>query len=117
MTTKYFVAPKEAVRTLPDGREVCNLRFSKGKQTYSDRTYRMGERQGHLCAMCREPFTHYRIATFDHEDGRGMNGSHRDDRIEVDGQWKNAALCIPCQGIKGSKRYGWQDDKYVPMSA
>jgi hypothetical protein len=43
-------------------------------------------------------------ATFDHAAGRGLGGFKRDDRIEVDGHWQNAAVCWSCNGFKGSRR-------------
>jgi hypothetical protein len=44
------------------------------------------------------------VATFEHQDGRGMGGGHRDDRIEIDGKPYNGAACLSCNGSKGSKR-------------
>lgn len=54
-------------------------------------------------------------ATFDHQSGRGSNSSHRDDRIEVDGEWRNAALSLASNTLKGSKRYEWRGGKYLPV--
>jgi hypothetical protein len=42
--------------------------------------------------------------TFDHEAGRGMGGAKRDDRIEVDGKRKNAAVHFGCNAAKGSRK-------------
>jgi len=42
--------------------------------------------------------------TFEHQDGRGMGGSHRDDRIEIDGKPYNGAAHGKCNSDKGSKR-------------
>jgi hypothetical protein len=114
MTPKYFVALKPAVKVFPDGREVCNLKVKAGKQEYYQRTITMLQRQRFLCAMCHENM-HPIWAEFDHEAGRGSGGGHRDDRIEVDGHWQNAALCRTCNSEKGSKRYHWVDGKYVPV--
>lgn len=110
---KYFIPEPESVTTYPDGRQVCNDNAA-GKREYKARTYKMEVRQGFRCAICE------RIAgssmQFDHQDGRGHGGGFRDDRIEVDGKWFNAALCHRCNTEKGSKRYHWQNGKYVPVS-
>jgi hypothetical protein len=113
---KYFVAPKPSVKVYPDGREVCNLRVKAGKQEYYTRTIMMLERQKMLCAICLHGI-HYIWAEFDHEAGRGSGGGHRDDRIEVDGHWQNAAVCRGCNSRKGSQRYHWVDGKYIPKTS
>lgn len=115
MMAKYFVAKAVIVKKYPDGREVCNDKTREGRELYTRRLVNMCVRQQYRCAICNgyiESFT----ASFDHQDGRGSGGGHRDDRIEVDGKWKNAALCIPCNGLKGSRRYSWQGNKYLPVS-
>lgn len=101
-----------AIEYFPD-REVCNMKTAEGKRMYKDRLYEMEVRQGFTCAICT------RIAggrmEFDHQDGRGANGGHRDDAItDFKGGWINAALCHDCNTKKGSKRYAWIDGKYVP---
>jgi hypothetical protein len=111
---KYFVAPKESVHMYPDGREVCDCGTKQGRAEYYSRTVAMADRQGRRCAMCRRSL-HVYHPSFDHEAGRGHGGAHRDDRIEVDGHWQNAALCRPCNNAKGSKRYHWEDGKYMPV--
>ena len=112
MTTKYFVAPKPAVKTYPDWREVCNMSNPLGRAEYFRRLGEMVERQGYVCAICGSDEGAY----FDHEAGRGAGGGLRDDRIEVDGHWQNAALCYNCNQEKGSKRYYWHGS-YVPVTA
>jgi hypothetical protein len=103
----------EAVHVYPDGREVCNRRTVAGRAEYMGRTLDMSRRQGRRCALC--PFLMVPgDETFEHEEGRGMGGSHQDDRIVVNGEWKNAAVHYGCNGRKGSKRYHWLDGKYVP---
>jgi hypothetical protein len=92
----------------PGGREVC-LETAAGKREYAVRSLAMMTRQGCLCAMCGESVL---SPQFDHEAGRGSGGSHRDDRIEVDGQWQNAALCGWCNSAKGSKRFSWNNGIY-----
>jgi len=80
----------------------------------------MRERQSELCAICglwmKEEET-----TFDHEDGRGIGGGHRDDRIEVDGEPQNAAVHLHCNVRKGSKRTPYliqpQADFNLPIEA
>jgi hypothetical protein len=83
------------------GREVLNLDTELGRQAYEIRTLLMAARQNNLCGLCGFPMTQ---PSFDHENGRGMNGGHRDDRIEVNGVWQNAAVCLNCNSEKGSKR-------------
>ena len=118
MSTKYFVAPKEAVKVYPDGREVLNLRVKAGRQEYYSRTLQMLNRQCGFCAICGTP-TIFLLVEYDHEAGRGANGGHRDDRLmKPDGKWQNAALCRRCNALKGSKRYHWNESgQYVPKEA
>jgi len=113
MSTKYFVANPEAVFVFPDGREVCNTKTTVGKLEYKSRTYQMLERQGMRCAICYSSLG-YIWSQFDHQAGRGSGGGHRDDRIVVDGQWHNAALCHSCNTQKGSRRYEWIAGVYQP---
>ena len=84
-----------------------------GNREYKMRIHAMWTRQDATCAYCRLTLR-YDEATFDHEAGRGLGGGHRDDRIEVDGRWHNAALHYACNGKKGSRRYRWQDGRYLP---
>lgn len=94
-------------------REVCNRETAEGRREYQRRTYEMEKRQSFRCAICER--TAGCAMEFDHQDGRGMNGSNRDDRIvDENGNWLNAALCHDCNTIKGSKRYYWLNRKYVP---
>lgn len=111
---------REPVKVHPDGREVCNCRSIGGSIEYHSRTAAMEYRQHYGCAICGIS----RLLTFDHQNGRGMGGSRggaiRDDRIEIDGKWFNAALCVSCQSLKGSRRYHWVKEngqmKYVPQT-
>jgi hypothetical protein len=105
-------------------REICNQSLRTGKLEYRRRVAEMVYRQDRRCALqishwCQKGNGYLSIysATFDHEAGRGLNGSHRDDRIEVDGQWQNAAVCEACNILKGSKRYHWRNSLYVPVGA
>jgi hypothetical protein len=90
------------------------MAIKAGKQGYYNRTILMLERQGMTCAICGRSL-HYIWAEFDHEAGRGSGGGHRDDRIEVDGLWQNAALCRGCNSEKGSKRYHWIEGVYTSV--
>lgn len=97
---------REAVHVFPDGREVCDLETAEGKRIYAGRTVGMAVRQNWFCRWCRLQMLRSEIS-FDHEDGRGMNGSHRDDRIFRDGKPYNGAVHLHCNLSKASKRgYG-----------
>lgn len=100
---------KAAVRVFTDGREVVHR-----ARIYMERTEAMAKRQKNKCAMCMLSFAIVGRPTFDHEAGRGMGGGHRDDRIEVNGKWQNAALCVACNGLKGSRRFHWVNGSYIP---
>lgn len=112
---------KPAIKICDDGREVCNLKTAAGKAEYLSRIEQMAERQHWVCGCgCGNGmyvtknsengiFQRYSIATFDHQDGRGANGAHRDDRIlrpDSDGKLipYNRALTLNCNIRKGSKR-------------
>ena len=84
-----------------DGREILQPTHS-GRKEYKRRTIAMAERQVWLCALCDMPLGD--DITFDHESGRGMGGSTRDDRIEVNGKRKNAAVHYRCNMAKGSRK-------------
>ena len=100
----------------PGGRQVCDQHIKAGKQEYWTRLLKMMVRQNMRCAVC-DCGLNYIWGEFDHEAGRGSGGGHRDDRIEVDGLWQNAALCPQCNTFKASKRYQWKDGLYVPVEA
>lgn len=110
--TKRKRQPKKQIGV----REVCELKTADGQRCYRGRAYDMEVRQGFKCAICTR--ISGSMMEFDHQDGRGMGGSNRDDRIvDADGNWINAALCHECNRLKGSKRYHWVDGKYVQRSA
>lgn len=95
-----------------DGREICN-RNAAGTAEYKRRVAEMAERQGDRCAACHWPFDgHLGPPTFEHQDGR--TAGHRDERIEKDGKWYNAALHGVCNGLKGSRRFHWVEGKFIP---
>lgn len=104
----------ESVKIHRDGREVCS-KTALGKFLYQGRCDAMALRQNYKCAICGK-WMRPEEWTFDHQDGRGSGGGHRDDRIEIDGKRYNAALCWDCNGEKGSKRYEWVDGKFVPCA-
>lgn len=102
MSLRYESFP--GYRKYPDGREVCE-RSRLGQLEYEKRRNAMFKRQKGLCGLCGEPISGgERAATFDHEDGRGMGGAHRDDRIEKDGKPYNCAAHLGCNYLKGSRR-------------
>ena len=94
------------------GREILNLETAQGLRIYKSRTLIMAELQNFLCAMCGLWMA---VPTFDHADNRCAG--HQDDRIldMATGRRINAALCVPCQGLKGSKRYAWVNGKYTEV--
>jgi hypothetical protein len=95
----------EAIKVYPDGREVFNLRTVEGQALYRRRVYEMAIRQDFVCGICKKgELLNAYSATFEHEDGRGMNGGHRDDRIMKDGKPYNCAAHSWCNVKKGSKR-------------
>ena len=95
--TKRIKRPKDGVCT---------------KAEYDRRRDVMIERQLGRCAICLKVKSPLQ---FDHAEGRGHGGGHRDDRIwELDGTPKNAALCSDCNLQKASKRYQWRDGIYQP---
>lgn len=107
--------PKPEVLTVHcDGREVINTRLERGRHEYKQRMWRMYLRQRSLCCLCGL----YMIpddVTFEHENGRGLGGSKRDDRIELpDGTWINGAAHYRCNGDKGSRRVEYQAFAKLP---
>jgi hypothetical protein len=95
--------PKAAVNIYRDGREVCDLTTKAGYEEYKRRIEVMRIRQEKKCYLCGY-FLRKDEATFDHQDGRGHGGGHRDDRIEKDGKPYNGAAHFRCNASKGSVR-------------
>ena len=60
-------------------------------------------RQDGLCSICGH-WMNPNECTYEHSEGRGMNGGHRDDRIEIDGKPYNSAVHGLCNVRKGSVR-------------
>lgn len=98
-----------------DGREVCDLPTKAGRDEYESRKRKMWLRQSKRC--CLEKHVRgcpgrlrWLDAVFEHQDGRGMNGGHRDDRIERPdpdtGAMKlyNGVAHPQCNMLKGSQR-------------
>lgn len=97
-----------------DGREKCDLNSKAGRDEYMGRIRKMWERQNRICCLygkieqCPGRLT-LREATFEHEDGRGMGGGHRDDRIMKDGKPYNGAAHGLCNSLKGSRHIDYLD--------
>lgn len=90
-------------RRYPDGREVCT-KSERGREEYRYRIIQMVMRQHGRCKWCNQALMIH-DATFDHEQGRGMGGGRRDDRlIDKDGHEINAAIHMRCNIEKGSRR-------------
>ena len=75
------------IRILKDGREILNLLTKEGRDEYMRRLREMWERQNRRC--CLEGYIkncpgklRLADAVFEHQDGRGYDAGHRDDRIE-----------------------------------
>lgn len=99
---------REAVKIHRDGREVCNLKMVAGKHIYWQRIEAMHTRQKGVCCLYGfSPVCPGALAlddaTFEHEDGRGMGGSKRDDRIRKDGRRYNGVAHLVCNQWKGSR--------------
>jgi hypothetical protein len=99
---------------LRDGREILNLLTKAGRDEYMRRIRAMWERQGRRC--CLEGWIEgcpgkLRLAdaVFEHQEGRGMNGGHRDDRIERNGRPLNGAAHAWCNSMKGSRKINYHE--------
>lgn len=114
------VKPKDrgnvAVMVYADGREKCLMHTGGGKAAYNWRIRQMAERQEQVCCLyghiegCPGTLLGYG-ATFEHEDGRGMGGAKRDDRIEKDGMPYNGAAHWQCNQDKGSRYIDYNNRK------
>lgn len=98
------------IKIFGDGREVINTKIKAGKEEYERRIQIMWLRQGKKCVLrlaffCKlsEGLMPLTAATFDHERCRGNGGAFRDDRVEIDGNQINLAVCALCNSIKGSR--------------
>jgi hypothetical protein len=103
--------PKPAVKIYKDGREVCNMLTPTGRAEYRRRREEMWHRQGDRCSLQISPQCKakkgkcaFDLVQFEHSDGRGFNGSHRDDRTFKDGKNYNSASCPYCNAQKASRR-------------
>lgn len=106
---------KPAVKVFSGGREVCDQLTKAGRDEYVKRKLDRYEEQGCRCALQITDICKQRQGrwpkdeiTLDHEDGRGMGGGKRDDRMWVikDGKLvkQNAAVCWHCNSQKGSRK-------------
>ena len=105
---------KPAVKVMPDGREILDLKTKAGADEYQRRKQVMWERQDKRCALqitpqckARQGRWPFNETQFDHERGRG--GGKQDDRIEVGGIAQNATVCAFCNSLKGSRRIPYID--------
>jgi|WetSurMetagenome_2_1015567.scaffolds.fasta_scaffold90674_4 hypothetical protein len=109
------------IRVLKDGREIINLLNKAGRDEYFRRIRVMWERQNKRC--CLEKYIkncpgklRLADAVFEHQDGRGFNGGHRDDRIErlnrKTGKMElyNGAAHVMCNMQKGSIRIDYHKE-------
>jgi hypothetical protein len=128
MSHAYLTAPKfpkpsqikkrkpdnPAFEVMPDLREICRNHpetgTSAGRAEYKRRIALMWERQRGICClaghapMCPGPLR-LEDSTFEHENGRGVDGSKRDDRIELpNGKWLNGASHYVCNQWKSSRK-------------
>lgn len=97
------------VHVYRDSREVCDLRTKSGMAEYRRRVRTMWLRQRRRCCLegwIRECPGKLALAEacFEHQDGRGMDAGHRDDRIEIGGRRYNGAAHPWCNSEKGSRR-------------
>ena len=109
-----------AVKVMKDGREICNQLTKAGRDEYERRKFAMRDRQGKRCCLegiipdC-PGFLAKADTTFEHEDGRGFDGAHRDDRIEILNpktgkmEWINGAAHSVCNSKKGSRRFNYNE--------
>jgi hypothetical protein len=100
---------ESGVKVMSDGREICNQYTTTGRKAYRKRIEIAWTRQKGRCCLeghCPEcPGQLYlQEVTLEHESGRGMGGSRRDDRMELDGRWHNGAAHLVCNSWKSSRR-------------
>lgn len=88
---------KPAVRTFPDGREVC-LDTAAGRREYYRRADVVYEEYRHRCWLCGGSLIRDSMAV-DHKIPKGTNSGWRDDRIE-----NIAPAHYPCNSRRGSRR-------------
>jgi hypothetical protein len=107
--------PAIPIRVLKDGREIINLLCREGHEEYERRKRAMLARQNGICCLHRHIPScpgklYWKDVMFEHQDGRGLGGGHRDDRIErpdpKTGEMKpyNGVAHAWCNSLKGSRR-------------
>lgn len=116
------VSPKKrgsvAVMIYADGREKCLMHTGGGRKAYYRRIDMMADRQDNVCCLyghiegCPGSLIGH-TPTFEHEDGRGMGGAKRDDRIEKEGRWYNGAAHWQCNNAKGSRFINYNGNRSV----
>jgi hypothetical protein len=101
----------DGVFRYPNGREVCDFKSKKGRDEYHNRKLKMWTRQERRCRLqisdqCKAKRGRWSVddVVFGHESSRGLGGGTRDDRIEINGQPHNYAICCWCNSLQGSKR-------------
>jgi hypothetical protein len=108
------------VKVLRDGREIVNLLTKAGHDEYQRRKRVMWERQGRRCCLERWVIgcpgkLAWADCVFEHQDGRGMDAGHRDDRIEKPNpktgkmEHYNGVAHPECNSAKGSRRIDYHD--------
>lgn len=75
--------PVTAFRTMADSREICSS-SQAGRAEYQRRREAIWDRDRGACCLCGL-YVPLEECTLEHKNGRGMNGSKRDDRIEGNG--------------------------------
>lgn len=108
---------RPAFKTMRDGREVCDLTTKAGKFEYDHRKFLMRARQNNSCCICGR-YMRWEDTSFEHFDGRGHGGGHRDDRIirpvevmepvsgalSYEAEFYNGASHFACNAKKASVR-------------
>ena len=82
----------KGVTRKPNGNEVCD-KSRAGREEYRRRREAVWDRDRGICCLCGR-FVPLESCTLEHLNGRGMNGSKRDDRLEACGVahlWGNNA--------------------------
>ena len=97
----------DSLKIYSDGREVCRNNAA-GKREYASRREQMYDRDHGICCICKRKIWLRSEATFEHTEGRGLGGGHRDDRpsyVNAQGKMiRNGVAHFNCNGMKGGKR-------------
>lgn len=103
-----------AVRILRSGAEQCNQLTKEGRDEYERRKRIMWERQGRECCLKGHIVScpgklNWADVVFAHEIPRGHGGGSHDDRIVIDGKWRNGAAHARCNSLQGSRRISFNE--------